>query len=178
MAILTMPAAVFVSSTASGALLPISAPTAVQQVYELPATQVTISPVDLSFDAAWLSIVEQRIKASIAPEGYIAEEDGAWLQIEVGSTAVDFFRSTSSALPSEPYIYASKAGDLVAEFIGPRGKLICIVAKNAVYVFAVAEDETVERKFLPSEVVELRSHLQTMTNMLRPARQNATLGAR
>jgi hypothetical protein len=173
----TTPTTVTVRSTMSGALL-ISAPLTAQQVHEPPVPQIAINSVGMSFDAAWLSIVEQRIKASVAPEGYPAEGHGAWLQTKVGSAAVDFFRSTSTALPGEPYIYASNAGDLVAEFIGPRGKMTCIVAPNAVYVFAVAGEDTVEKKFVLSEAVALRSHLQTMTNMLRPIQPNGSLGAK
>lgn len=177
MPILPTPTTLAVGSTVSGALLPISVPAPTQE-HDIAAMHVAITPVGISYDAAWLSTVEQRIRASIAPEGYPEEGSGAWLQASVGSAAVDFFRSTSAALPSEPYIYASRVGDLVAEFIGPRGKMTCIVAPKVVYVFAVAGDETVEKKFVPSEVIELRSHLQTMTNLLRPARQNGTLGAR
>lgn len=177
MAILPPPATVTVGSTVSGTLLAISMP-ATAQVEDTSHAQIGIVPLDMSFDASWLSIVEQRIKASVAPEGSPQEGTGAWLLSKVGSAAVDFFRSTSTALPGEPYLYASNAGDLVAEFVGPRGKMTCIVAPNVVYVFAVAGNETFERKFVASDASELRSHLQSMTNMLRPARQNATLGSR
>ena len=177
MPILTTSATATVTSTASGALVPLSAPAPADRD-DTSVEQVCVTPSTLSYDASWLPIVEQRIKASVAPEGYPEQTSGAWLRAKVGSAAVDFFRSMSTALPGEPYIYASGAGDLVAEFVGPRGKITCIVAPNVVYVFAVAGDETVQKKFVPGEAVELRSHLQSMTNMLRPALQNATLDAR
>jgi hypothetical protein len=173
----TAPYMATLTSTASGALMPISAPAPAKQE-DVSVAQVGIIPLDLSYYASWLLTVEQRIRASVVPEGYHEKNAGAWLQASVGSAAVDFFRSTSTALPGEPYIYASTAGDLVAEFVGPRGKMICIVAPSAVYVSATAGDETVQQKFVPSQVLELRSHLQSMTNMLRPAQENATLGAR
>lgn len=177
MPILTIPATATVISTASGALVQISAPVSAQPD-NVSAAQVSITPLVLSYDASWLPIVEQRIKASVTPEGCPEQTNGAWLKTKVGSAAVDFFRSMSTALPGEPYIYASRAGDLVAEFVESCGKMTCIVAPNVVYVFAATGDETVQKKFVLSEVVELRSHLQAMTNMLRSVRQNATLDAR
>jgi hypothetical protein len=161
---------VAVGSTVSGALIAISAPKTAQPNDEPHATQATINAVGISFDAAWLSTVEQRIKASVAPEPFPDQGNGAWLRTAVGFAAVDFFRSTSALLPGEPYIYASKAGDLVAEFMGLRGKMTCVVAPSAVYVFAVAGEEAIEKKFVPSEVVELRSHLQRMTSLLGTAK--------
>jgi len=177
MPILMTPATATVISTATGALVPISAPAPAER-NDTSVAQGFIAPWAISYDASWLSIVEQRIMASVAPEGYPEQASGAWLRAKVGSAAIDFFRSMSAALPGEPYIYASGAGDLVAEFVGSRGKLTCIVGPNVVYVFAVAGDETVQRKFVPGEVAELRSQLQSMTSMLRPARPNATLGTR
>ena len=178
MPILPTPTTVAVGSTVSGALIPIYAPGTAQQNDEPYATQVAINPVVISFDAPWLATVEQRIKASVAPESYPDQGNGAWLRTAVGSAAVDFFRSTSALLPSEPYIYASEAGDLVAEFMGLRGKMTCIVAPSVVYVFAVAGEKTVEKKFVPSEVVELRSHLQTMTDLLGTAKTEWHAGRR
>jgi len=68
--------------------------------------------------------------------------DGSWLDADVAGQALAFFQATSDVLPSEPYIYTSIEGDLVAEFRTPRGSMTSIVGKSSVINFAVI-DQTV-----------------------------------
>lgn len=155
-------------------------PTADRQANVPSPTQVSIIPIDISFDAEWLNVVEQRIKASIPAEGYSQTGSVAWLRPQVGRAALDFFRRTSTALPGEPYIYSSRAGDLVAEFFAPSGKLTCLISPEFVYVFAAPGNDIIERKLSPEKqsAGELRSYMQTVTNRLRAANTNGAMEAR
>jgi len=139
-----------------------------------------ISPGEsLSFDAEWLNVVEQRILASLPPEGYSVKGDTAWLQPDVASAALDFFKRTSTALPSEPYIYSSQAGDLVAEFPVTHGKMTCIISSKFVLVFAVVNDEVVQKKLLrtPTSLDSIRSEIQAVTQLLN-AGTNGKVGSK
>jgi hypothetical protein len=142
--------------------------------------EISIFPIALSSDAQWLGIVEQRIKASIPAEGFPPTQDVAWLRPQVGLAALEFFRDTSTALPGEPYIYSSNAGDLVAEFSAPRGKMTCLISPEFVYVFAAPGNEVIADKLTPSKqgADELRSYMQTVTDRLRAANQDGTLEAK
>jgi hypothetical protein len=130
---------------------------------------VSTTPIQaMSFDAEWLNIVEQRIIASIPAEGYSANGDTAWLQPDVGRAALDFFKRTSTVLPSEPSIYSSNAGDLVAEFATPGGRMTCLVSPGFVLVFASTKDGVIEKKFLPDQQHSdtFRSEIQEVTKAL------------
>ena len=168
MQFLTTPGTVAFRTAASGALLPLSAPTVNQQGAVPVGGEIGISPINISFDAQWLDVVEQRIKASIPAEGCPQAGNGAWLRPQVGRAALEFFRGTSTALPGEPYIYSSKAGDLVAEFTAPRGKMTCLISQHFVVVFAATEDEIIEKKYLPKEqgTDTLRSDIQAVSKLL------------
>jgi hypothetical protein len=133
----------------------------------------------LSFDAEWLNVVEQRIISSTPAEGYPTKGNTAWLQPQVGRAALDFFKQTSTALPGEPYIYSSEAGELVAEFAALRGKMTCIISPDFVLVFVATDSEIIERKFLPNRegANTLRSDIQKMTAVLNSGK-NGALGSK
>lgn len=180
MQFLTTPGTVAFRTAASGALLPLSAPPVNQQGAVPVGGEITINPINISFNAEWLDVVEQRIKASIPAEGCPQASNGAWLRPQVGRAALEFFRGTSTALPGEPYIYSSIAGDLVAEFMAPRGKMTCLISPEFIYVFAAPGDEVIEDKLSPAKqgVDELRSYMQTVTDRLRAATPNGTMEAK
>jgi hypothetical protein len=138
-----------------------------------------ISGESLSFDAEWLNVVEQRILASLPPEGYSVKGNTAWLQPDVASAALDFFKRTSTALPSEPYIYSSQAGDLVAEFPVSHGKMTCIVSTKFVLVFAAVREEVVQKKLLrtPTSLESIRSEIQAVTQLFN-AGTNGKVGSK
>ena len=69
----------------------------------------------------WLGAVLERVQNSIVPKDRESENDGRWLTEEVAASASAFFEMTSDMLPSEPYIYSSQNGDLVAEFDAHHG---------------------------------------------------------
>ena len=63
---------------------------------------------------SWLPTLEDRIRRSILPDEYEGEPSTEWLSAEAASAAIAFFRNGADLLPGEPYIYATKSGDLVA----------------------------------------------------------------
>ena len=96
----------------------------------------------------WYGVVQRRLKNSIMPFGMNEENDGSWLSYEIASRAQTFFEMFSSALPSEPYIYSSNAGDLVAEFsLKDKGSLTAVISNDIVTLFAdVGGDTPIHQK--------------------------------
>src|SRR5690349_19137288 len=85
--------------------------------WTIPAAQIR-GPEPLA--ARWLGKVEQRIKNSIAVDAHCIG-DQQFLSPEIASAATSFFQSTSDLFRTEPYVYSSRAGDLVAEFLATKG---------------------------------------------------------
>ena len=134
----------------------------------------------LSFDAEWLSGVEQRIMASVPAEGYPPTGNTAWLNQQVALSSLEFFKSTSTVLPGRAvYLRASRAGDLVAEFSAPKGKMTCLISPKFILVFALVGEETVEKRFLPGKqsADKLRSEILAVKNLLSVS-PHATLAAK
>lgn len=127
--------------------------------------------------AAWLPTIERRIADSIAsPEVDEIPDDGRWIDSNVAAQAFGFFDATSDVLPSsEPYIYTSTHGDLVAEFEATHGKITTIVGKTSVVSFA-ATDATMHRTTLElpvSNIREVRKQLKELTD--RVSGENGTV---
>jgi hypothetical protein len=97
--------------------------------------------------ATWLPAVEKRISASIATTDGEYVNDGSWVDVDIARQALAFFQATSDVLPSEPYMYTSTQGDLVAEFQTSRGNMTSIVGKASIINFAVI-DQTMIRTTL------------------------------
>jgi hypothetical protein len=117
--------------------------------------------------AAWLNAVQRRIKMSTAPVGRNIGNDRRWLSQDIADAAIAFFKTTSDVLPSEPYIYSSLKGDLVAEFSSTHGTMTNIISETSVIVFAVVDEVPVERPLSLSATDALRQELQDITNMLQ-----------
>lgn len=97
--------------------------------------------------STWLSAVEKRINAATLPDGYAILESTQWISQEVSTAAIRFFQHTADVLPSEPFIYGSKKGALVAEFAAEGGALTTVIAPNRTALFAVkngSPDEPIE----------------------------------
>jgi hypothetical protein len=129
-----------------------------------PPYELNIPPV-----AAWLPSVERRIEDSIIPKEFeniqlgqvdfkATIEPAEWLREDVGRSAVRFFQSAADILPSEPFIYASQSGALVAEFQTPAGALTTVISLNNIILFAAKTDE-------PSAPIQVT--LNRGTNRLR-----------
>ncbi|MGO4879476.1 MAG: hypothetical protein ACLP59_01480 [Bryobacteraceae bacterium] len=129
--------------------------------------------------SSWLTDVRKRLELSILPKGLEAENNGQWLSEDIAAEAVSFFDKTSDLLPSEPYMYSSLMGDLVAEFRTTGGQMTGIIARDYVMLFAVVGGMAI-RKQLPvsGSKTAIRRELQKfMTEMLR-ARQHGAVAPR
>jgi hypothetical protein len=127
---------------------------------ELPSLTSTPAP--------WLGAVQRRLNASIGLEGIEGRNDGAWLIKEVVSNANSVFDAASNLFPSEPYLYGSRAGDLVAEFEGKEGRMTMVVTKEALITFAVAGKKTIRRqmKLIPFTPADIRRGVADIANSL------------
>jgi hypothetical protein len=97
----------------------------------------------------WYKAVEARINKSISSNVDQSPGTSGFVTIEpdVAKAANTFFRYCGSYLPSEPYIYPSNRGDLIAEFADKRGPLTIIISPKSVIIFAVADGVANEMKF-------------------------------
>jgi hypothetical protein len=131
---------------------------------EYPASELPeVSPPP----APWLGAVQRRLNASIGVEGATARRDGSSLTKEVVTNANAFFQATSNVLPAEPYLYGSKAGDLIAEFEGRLGRMTVVITKRNALAFAVMGKNTFRKQlevpfapaFIRHEVADIASRV-------------------
>lgn len=106
--------------------------------------------------------------SSIVPKDEELENDGRWLRYGVAEAASGFFRLTSDLLPSEPYIYGSRIGDLVAEFEDTHGTMTSIITPTSVILFAVVDGVPIEKRLVlgSDSPTTLRRGLQELTERL------------
>jgi hypothetical protein len=126
-----------------------------------------IGPIMIA--AHWLPTIERRIVSSIAPLDEAAPNDGRWVDVDVAAQAIRFFQANSDVLPaSEPYIYTSMQGDLVAEFTAPNGKMTNIVGKSSVVSFAAINGTVLTATLEPTlnNVFTIRHELHHQTDQL------------
>jgi len=123
----------------------------------------------------WLDAVRHRIRDSIVPKGREADNNGQWLTEEIAGAACTFFEASSDLLPSEPFIYSSRQGDLVAEFASTAGSLTAIVSSKSVLLYAVVNGRPEHREveLLSEGSVRLRRDLDELTELLRTGRDGA-----
>ncbi len=132
---------------------------------------------------AWLSAVEQRIRAStrfnLAASVSRGEADGHWLTKEVADAAIAFFRKSADLLPGEPYIYSSRQGELIAEFGSRDETLTGVISSEWVILFANVRGTPVERTLRPQEIgaTALRAAVRDIDDMLR-AGHHGKVGAK
>jgi hypothetical protein len=122
------------------------------------------------FPPKWLTAVDRRIRASVGPRDHAFEAGDKWLTPEVATAAAAFFRDIADLLPSEPYIYPSRQGDLIAEFECSNGTLTIIVSPKYVILFAALNGVPVEQRIenWMSAKPELRRIVHELTEKLRP----------
>jgi hypothetical protein len=134
-------------------------------VIVIPHMSPTVIP------APWLPVVERRLQNSIAPRNFCeAEDDGSWIGEKIANTAIDFFQETSDLLPSEPYIYSSQKGDLVAEHDLGSKKLTNIIGESFVLTFLFEDGEITKKEFDITEkgFNEIRESFKNLKNTLPP----------
>ena len=131
----------------------------------LESNQLGVVSGPTTIAAPWFGDVERRIRDSIARPDDEFIEDGSHITGEVGSNAIRFFRATSDLWPIEPYLYASPAGDLVADFKVSPGTITTIVNASSYLVFT-AIDGLIEKHLLEM-TSDLRSEIgKLMENLL------------
>jgi hypothetical protein len=84
----------------------------------------------LTPEAPWLAAVERRIKDSIAVSETTDEDGTTTISEEVAGAALRFFQSSADVLPSEPFLYASLRGSLVAEFTSANGSITAVISPD------------------------------------------------
>jgi hypothetical protein len=119
--------------------------------------------------AEWLENVCQRIANSVLMPGERSQnDDEAAISQEIGDSATWFFTNTSDVLPTEPHLYSSRSGDLVAEFEGKYGRLTAIISDSSVLAFAVFGEKVsdMQLELCPTNVAILRSGLKVISNRI------------
>jgi len=126
----------------------------------------------LTVPNSWLTVVEERIRASILPEEYRAEPSSEWLTENAANAAIAFFRAGADLLPTEPHIYATNSGDLVAEFETKNGSMTSVVSDAETILFVVLAGEPHEpiQKVIRRGSNQFRDELRSVTNRLSSAR--------
>ena len=148
------------SGKASGSPEEVSLPLNLSRAVPQTLQSATLLP------ATWLPTVQDRIRRSIIPHGQ--ENDGRYLDEDIITTALTFFEQTSDLLPSEPHIYSSGRGDLVAEFRGVDGSMTGIISRDFAMLFAVVNGDAIkETMALGKPRRATRNDLQLFTQKVR-----------
>ena len=98
------------------------------------------------FSASWLPDIEKQISDSISLSDSINNEnDGSEISEAISQAAIGFFQTTSDLFDSEPYIYSSKRGDLVAEFRIPNANITSIIGQSFILLFMEKNEKITEK---------------------------------
>jgi hypothetical protein len=109
---------------------------------------------------SWLEAVQNAIKASIAEEPNSELIAEGRIRPEVAKGAIDFFERTADLLPSEPYLYPSDGGDLIAEMSSDNARITTIVSSSMVILFGSTKGVAFERRV--SDTRSLRAEVQRL----------------
>jgi hypothetical protein len=126
----------------------------------------------LTSPSSWLPLVEARIRDSVLPEEYEGELSSEWLTEDAAFAAIAFFRNGADLLPTEPHIYATNSGDLVAEFETLAGSMTGIVSDKETILFAVlagAPDDPIQTVIRKGSNT-FREELRAVTKQLSSGR--------
>ena len=123
----------------------------------------------------WLPVVERRIARSVASDASEFSNDGRWLMPEIANASRLFLENIADILPSEPYIYSAREGDLVAEFESGQCRLTAIISATTVRLFAAIPNHPPEYRKV--ELVDgpdaLRQQLRHLIGMCDAAQHGA-----
>jgi hypothetical protein len=123
----------------------------------------------VAIPAKWIGTIERRIQQSVPDPTILNVNDEGWLDSDIATYALCFFDTTSDVLPtSEPYLYTTLNGDLVAEFAGRHGKLTNVISKGAVNSFAIVNGQMMKTtiNFPLDNVAKARQELMQITEQL------------
>jgi hypothetical protein len=123
--------------------------------------------------ARWLPDVQRRLSNSVGLD--TSAPDGQWLAKGVVSAANTFFQTTSDLLPTEPFLYSSVQGDLVAEFRQGETPFTVILSSTNAVAMAVVGDQAMQFTIPISATSPgaLRSEIQKITAALRAKRHGS-----
>jgi len=99
------------------------------------------------FSASWLPDIEKQINdsVSLSDSSVNNENDGSEISEAISQAAIGFFQTTSDLFDSEPYIYSSKRGDLVAEFRIPNANITSIIGQSFILLFMEKNGKITEK---------------------------------
>lgn len=100
-------------------------------------------------DVSWLREVQDIIDESIMPVYCNKEDREKYIKHEIAHSAKVFFKNVSDILPVKPFIYASKKGDIVAEYesLWKKKRMTHIIGKDFVIIFIVVGENIEEKRF-------------------------------
>ena len=135
----------------------------------------------LRLASSWLSVVEQRIRASVRPDEYESENDESteWLNGHAAAEAIRFFQQVADLLPAEPHISATIAGDLVAEFQTPACHMTSVISDTKTILFGVttSDPDRPVQAIIRRGSNRLRDDLKSFTLELNPVSNGKKMGA-
>lgn len=116
----------------------------------------------------WLSAVTTRIQNATLPEGSTELPGTEWLNRASARAAFRFFENGADLLPSEPHIYGTRKGDLVAEFKGDKGVLTAVVTDEKTTLYAVLDNSPEDpiHETIRKGSNQFRDELRAVTNQL------------
>jgi hypothetical protein len=134
----------------------------------------------LSAPNSWLPTVEERIRASVSPDEFWGEPSSEWLTQNAAFAAIAFFRAAAGLLPTEPYIYATSVGDLVAEFETKNGSMTSVVSDDQTILFVVLASDPHQpiEKVIRRGSNQFRDELRSIINRLFPGQHGKMEPAR
>ena len=125
----------------------------------------------------WLPIVESRIRGSVLPNEYECEPSTEWLSEGAANAAIAFFRNGPDLLPTEPHIYGTKSGDLVAEFEAANGSMTSVVSDKQTILFAVLTgDREPIQTIIRRGSNRFRDELRSITRKLAAGSSHGKMG--
>jgi hypothetical protein len=134
------------------------------------------STLQLPAPAPWLANVQRRLSNSVNVADAPA---GQWLSGAIVSGANSFFVAASDLLQTEPYLYSSTHGDLVAEFTAQAIPLTMVFSGSTVVAMAMVNNQPVQTTIQLSAVrpTDIRAEVAKLMSTLRAAVQNGPVAA-
>lgn len=117
----------------------------------------------------WLGAVEWRLSAAMAQNtDDLINNPGEYISKSVSDYALKFFRETADLLPTEPHLYATPPGDLVAEFETEQILLTLVISEKHIIAFGSTLKDRSEPKYITLEhgSARLRSQIKMFLNGL------------
>jgi len=126
--------------------------------------------------AKWFSRAERQIRNSVRLQGEKDAGEFETVTSGVAISAIQFFQEVSDILPTEPYLYTSTEGDLVAEFRGRQGSLTAIVGERKLWLFSIQDGGVTKEHWTMSRLNQgaIRASLKKLAGTLNA---NGAVGA-